>query len=500
MYIHKAWADKLISKRNVQSPELWSNFALVALTVVMGFVTVSSAQVVSNVYSFTGQNSSAFPSNVIPAQGRDGRLYGTTGGQGGTNYGTIFKLASTGQFRQLYTFDAITGSQPDAGVVLSSDGNLYGTAFSGGSSNDGVFFKITPGGTYTLLHEFAGSTDGAQPTAAPIQGLDGNLYGTTFGNATTGSTIYKYTRSTGTLSTLYQFDQAHGSSVIAPLIQATDGNLYGTASQGGANNCGTIFKVTTSGTLLWFYSFPCGQGGSQPVGPLIQATDGNFYGTTSLGGNSGVGTVFKLDQAGTVSILYNFQGFSGGATDGSTPFAGLAQATDGNLYGATNAGGTFNLGALFQITTNGAYKLLYNFTTSAGSGPTGSLVQHTNGLLYGTALQGGRFGFGTVYKLSMGLGPFVTLSRYQGKVGSTAQILGQGFTGTTAVTFNGVAAASFNVVSDTFLTAVVPSGATTGPVMVTTPAGTLTSNKNFVVPGTVANRSRTKATRPAQRL
>ncbi len=102
-------------------------------------------------------------------------------------------------------------------------------------------------------------------------------------------------------------------------------------------------------------------------------------------------------------------------------------------------------------------------------------------MLYGTAIQGGHFGFGTVYRLDMGLAPFVALVRYGGKVGSTAQILGQGLTGTTSVTFNGVASNNVRVFSDTLLTAVVPFGATTGPVVVTTPSSALTSNKNFAV-------------------
>lgn len=396
-------------------------------TVLLFAATASPAQTVIDIYNFTGQDSSAAPSDVTPAQGRDGRLYGTTFGQGGTNYGTIFKVARTGAFTQLYTFDSTTGSQPNAGVTLASDGDFYGTASSGGSSNDGVLFKVTPSGTYTVLHDFVGGSDGAVPAAPPIVGPDGNLYGTTDGNTTTASTIYKYTRSSGTFATIYQFDQVQGQFVIAPLVLATNGNLYGAAYQGGANNCGSIFTLTPSGTLLWYYSFPCAPGGANPVGPLLQGADGNFYGTTSQGGNPGVGTVFKLDHSGAVSILYNFRGFLGGASDGSTP-QGLVQATDGMLYGSTLAGGTQNLGTLFQVSTSGAYKLLYNFTNK-GSNPAAAPFQHTSGLLYGTTIQGGSLGFGVVYGLDMKLAPFVALVSYIGKAGSSVQILGQGVTG-----------------------------------------------------------------------
>jgi uncharacterized repeat protein (TIGR03803 family) len=335
---------------------------------------------------------------------------------------------------------------------------------------------------------FKGGSDGALPGAPPIEGSDLGLYGTTNGNAATAATIYKYTPSTGAFTTLYQFDQAHGQLVTAPLIQATDGSLYGTAYQGGANNCGSIFKLTTSGALLWYYSFPCGQGGANPVGPVIQASDGNFYGTTSQGGSIGFGTVFMLSRNGKVSILHRFQG---SPTDGSSPFAGLVQATDGKLYGATSGGGTSNTGTLFQITTTGNYQLLYNLDIHT-TNPVGTLSQHTSGLLYGTAEFGGQFGFGTVYSLDMGLGPFVALPRRAGKVGSSAQILGQALTGTTSVTFNGVAS-TFRVVSDTYLTAVVPSGATSGPVVVTTPSGTLTSNKSFKIIGGTTTSARTRS-------
>ena len=455
--------------------------ALPAGILLLVLSAIGSAQTVTAVYSFTGKNSSANPSEVMPTQGRDGKLYGTSGGNTGGVYGTVFSLATNGLYRQLHTFDSTNGANPDGGVALASDGNFYGTATGGGSGKGGVLFKITPNGVYTVLHSFLGGSDGTLPAAPPIEGSDGSLYGTTYGNTTTYSTIYKYSRASGTYSTLYQFDQPHGQFVIAPLIQATDGNLYGTAFQGGGTNCGTIFEVNTSGLPLFTYSFPCGLGGSSPVGPLLQTSDGSFYGTTSLGGSAFVGTIFKLDQKGNVQTLYSFQGFSGRNADGSSPYGGLYQATDGKLYGSASAGGTQNFGTLFQITTSGSYKQLYSFTAPTGSFASGALMQDTNGLLYGTTLLSGRFGFGTVYSLDLGLLPFVALVRYTGKIGSKAQILGQGLTGTTSVTFNGVNATTFTVFSDTYMTATVPTGATTGPVVVTTPSRTLTSNVNFRV-------------------
>jgi uncharacterized repeat protein (TIGR03803 family) len=181
-------------------------------------------------------------------------------------------------------------------------------------------------------------------------------------------------------------------------------------------------------------------------------------------------------SGGAVSILYNF---SGGYNDGGLPESGLTEGSDGNLYGNTVQGGPSQLGAIFQITTSGQYKVLHTFSAIVGSSPAAALLQHTNGKFYGTAARNSRNRAGSLYSLDTGLGPFIALVRYTGRIGQPVQILGQGLTGSTAVTVNGLAAASFKVVSDTYMTAVIPTGATTGPVVVTTATGTLTSNHNL---------------------
>jgi hypothetical protein len=157
----------------------------------------------------------------------------------------------------------------------------------------------------------------------------------------------------------------------------------------------------------------------------------------------------------------------------------LVQGTDGYLYGVLYENTLPNLGSLFRISLSGQYQQLYNFTATTGEGVGASLMQHTNGLFYSSAEYGGTYGFGAIYSLDMHLAPFITLVRPAGKVGQSAQILGQGLTGTTTVNFNGKAATSFSVVNDTYMTAVVPTGAKTGPVVVTTPTSKLTSNVNF---------------------
>jgi uncharacterized repeat protein (TIGR03803 family) len=265
------------------------------------------------------------------------------------------------------------------------------------------------------------------------------------------------------------------------MIEATDGNFYGTTSEGDPAGCngGSVFKITPAGSLTTLYSF-CGQFGN-PIGGVIQGTDGALYGTAS-GGILG-GIVFRLTLGGTLSVLM----FNG--ADGANPWAGVIQATDDNFYGTTLFGGGpacggDGCGVVFQATRSSMLTKLYTFCSQPdcadGENPFSGLLQATNGTFYGTTEVGGANSGGVVFSLSMGLGPFVAFVRSSGKVGQTGGILGQGFTGTNSVSLNG-APANFIVVSDTFIKATVPPGATSGFVTVVTPSGTLTSNVPFRV-------------------
>jgi uncharacterized protein (TIGR03437 family) len=229
---------------------------------------------------------------------------------------------------------------------------------SGGLSGFGTIFKITPSGTLTTLHSFVG-TDGANPYAALVQGADGNFYGTTSADGgSVYGTVFKITPS-GTLTTLHSFVETDGRSPQSGLVQGTDGNFYGTTLYGGAQGscraatlCGTVFKITPTGTFTSLYSFCSESGcpdGADPYTRLIQGTDGNFYGTTESGGANGDGTIFKITPGGTLTTLYSFCS-QAGCADGSEPYAVLIQATDGNLYGTTYEGGTNNDGTVFRLT------------------------------------------------------------------------------------------------------------------------------------------------------
>ena len=452
---------------------------------------MSPAQTVSKVFAFRqGADSAYGPLYVTPAQGRDGDLYGTTAGDRyPTNLGDIFRVSTSGVGTTLYNFSGTAESYPSYGLILATDGNFYGTV-GGGSANLGALFRITPDGVYTVVYNFQGLDDGAYPAYSPIQASDGNLYGAAGGvYGQNDGTIYKYSAA-GSITTVFALsaDGTQGNYFSSPPIQGADSNLYATTSEGGAFGCGTILKLNTAGVLLQQYDFRCKKYGASPTG-LMQASDGNFYGTTQEGGinttgcYAGCGTVFKMTQSGVVTLLHKFG--NSHDYDGAYPLSGLVEGTDGNLYGSTEDGGYSEGrdGTLYMITTSGTETVLGHFYSGdpAGHTPFGSLMQHTNGKFYGTTYEGGLLSGGTVYSLDMGLGPFITFVQATGKIGQTAQILGQGLTGTTSVTFNGVSAASFAVNSDTSMTAVVPAGATTGAVVVITPSGTLTSNRSFRV-------------------
>ena len=452
-------------------------------------VIAAQAQTFTTLWNFAWADG-AYPINSL-VQGTDGSLYAPTlmGGAGSTNNccGTVFRITPQGALTRLHSFCSHNyceaGYDPDAALVLGNDGNFYGGTIYGGANRAGTVFKISPTGTLTVVHTFDG-TDGSS-LAGMIQTNDGTFYGTTsYGGTGFGpGTVFKMTPD-GTLTTLYDFG-ADGYSP-GPMVQGSDGNFYGATANGGNSGVGTIFKVTTAGTLTTLHNFDVTDGYS-PFGQLIQATDGNLYGTTLWGGancsrQGGCGTIFKITPSGNLTTLYSFCA-QPHCTDGTVPYAGLIQATDGNFYGATAFFGAYGYGTIFRMMPDGKITTLHSFDSTDGSTPESGLIQATNGVLYGTTRYGGTAGAsgaGTVFSLDVGLRPFVSFVRASGNVGQTVPILGQGFTGTTGVSFNGTPA-SFTVVSDTFLKATVPAGATTGFVTATTPSGTLTSNVIFRV-------------------
>ena len=485
-------------RKTLEKLKVWKPVCAVFLCLAV-MATVSSAQTFTALADFNGTDGATPEGTVV--QGIDGNFYGVAP-EGGENYfgacvdgcGTVFKMSPSGTLTTLYTFCSETncadGQNPYA-LVEGSDGNFYGTTAGGGSNGKGTVFELNPpSGLLTQLYSFCSQTncaDGEGPYAAMVEGTDGNLYGTTeYGGANGKGTVFTITPS-GTLTTLYSFCSASGcadgESPLAPLVGATDGNFYGMTDSGGSSGYGTVFEITPSGTLTTLYSFCSASGcadGADPYDGLVEGTDGNFYGMTYEGGANNYGTVFKMTSAGTLTTLYSFCSASG-CSDGANPYYGsLVEGTDGNFYGTTEDGGANNYGTAFKITPSGTLKTLYSFDQTDGYYASG-LIQAVSGAFYGTTADGGASGDGTVFSLSVGRRPFVEALPYWGEVGNTVGFLGQGFTSSTTVSFNGTKSPTVKVQSGIYLTATVPSGSSTGFVTVTTSGGTLKSNQKFRV-------------------
>lgn len=440
------------------------------------------AQTYKVLYSFgTKSGDPTIPSGTI-AQSRGGNLFSTTGTGGSSHLGTAFKITTAGSLTVVHSFQGTEGADPFAGLTLATDGQFYGAADVGGISTvqrngDGTIFKMTQHGTITTLYKFQGGADCDGPVAPPIESLAGEFYGTAATGSPVGQgSVYKITKY-GNFTLLHTFTGGDGSMPLGALVQGTDYYFYGTTFFGGTHNLGTIFRISSSGEFKVLFNFD-GAHGAGPEAELIQANDGNYYGVTENGGSSNVGVVFKMTPPHyDVTVLHTFNN-----SDGASPIGGLVQATDGNLYGTTGGGGQSNYpnGVLFRISLAGNFAVLHNFTESTGAGPLSALMQHTNGILYGTTTAGGATGNGTFFSMDLGLEPFVTFLPVYGRAGASVEILGQGFTSDSTVSFNGVPATS-TVVYPTYMKAIVPGGATTGLITVTTAKGTLTSNKVFVV-------------------
>jgi uncharacterized repeat protein (TIGR03803 family) len=380
-------------------------------------VSVTCSTVETILHSFGSGTDGSQPGQLI--QARDGNFYGVTAAGGANGNGTVFKITPSGVETVLYSFSASgvpDGRNPIGGLVEGGDGNFYGLTAFGGIYQVGVLFMVTPSGTQTYFYSFGRySTDGKFPTGSLVLGTDGNFYGTTSGGGTGGidyanpeGTVFQITPLSAE-KILYSFSgaQDNDSSPVS-LMQAKDGNFYGTTLD-GEYGAGTVFTITPQGAVTVLGSFGAhaldGQG---PIGELIEGTDGNFYGTTMNGGSTYTGTLFRVTPAGVITYLYDFEGDKTG-TYGSTPMAGLIQANDGNFYGTTALGGQNNTGIIYHLSLSGVVSTLYSFGPSTGTDgarPAAPLVQATDGSLYGTTLSGGEYQqsngppLGTVFKIN----------------------------------------------------------------------------------------------------
>ncbi|HKD11583.1 MAG TPA: choice-of-anchor tandem repeat GloVer-containing protein [Thermoanaerobaculia bacterium] len=423
----------------------------------------------TTLHSFAGADGANPVANVL--QGTDGNFYGTTSAGGANDRGTVFKMTPAGAITTLENFgDPSTGYEPDASVVQASDGNLYGTTFWGGPGNFGTIFKLTLAGTRTVFHNFTGD-DGSQPWAQLVQASDGKLYGTgSRGGASGWGTAFSLTLG-GTYSLLHSFGGADG---VGPrdsaLVQrAADGMLYG-LTEGGGSGYGNAYKMTTSGGVTSLHSFNITDG-ALPSDGLLLASDGNFYGTTSAGG-SGTnwnGTVFKMTPAGTVTTLHSFNHAPGADDDGGAPMGGLIQASDGKFYGTTRVGGANTEGNIYRIDSAGNYATIYSFSGSDGSEPYGNLLQLPDGKLYGTTRTGGPSGAGTIFSVDTTGANFTTLHAFTiedgaGPVGTLIKASDGKLYGTTSGGGPGKSGVVFRVTLSTCTAPPAPTAGNNGPI------------------------------------
>jgi uncharacterized repeat protein (TIGR03803 family) len=257
----------------------------------------------------------------------------------------------------LYRFTGVAGDgmNPEQGLVRDSEGNLYGTTFQGGSYDSngnswGTVFKIDPAGEETVLHSFNPYLPPYDDGAWPLGGS---------------------------------------------LVRDGAGNLYGTTYIGDLGSFGTVSKLDPHRQVSILYSFAGSGDGMFPYGSLARDPGGNLYGVTYFGGAFGGGTAFKLDANNTETIIHSF----GGSGDGAPPGGGLVRDRAGNLYGTTTEGGSSYFGTVFKLDTSGKETVLHTFLGNQGNGPDWGVVRDSKGNPYGTTQYGGAYGGGVVFEI-----------------------------------------------------------------------------------------------------
>ena len=336
-------------------------------------------------------------------QSRNGDFYASSAGGGSNRIGTIFRLSQGGGVTTLVSFGGTNGDHPEEGLIEGADGNFYGTTYQAHGIAGGAIFQTTPAGAFANLHHFACTNgEGLGPICRLTQIPNGEIYGTTFYGGASGcsgigaGTVFKITTN-GAFTTVLSFNGTNGANPQCGLILGSDGALYGSTTGSGGpsgDGYGTIFRLTTNGVLTTLHTFDYLTDGSLPSGNLLQASDGNFYGTTEYGTNHDFGTIFRMTPAGTLTTLVNLRG-----TNGSYPHGDLIQTGDGFIYGRTISGGAYNKGTLFRLSTNGVFTTILNFNGTNGTGPWAAMVVGRDGNLYGTTAIGGPGGGGVAFRL-----------------------------------------------------------------------------------------------------
>jgi uncharacterized repeat protein (TIGR03803 family) len=408
---------------------IWRTAAL-ALAAVLGLVLATSSsaggQTFAVLYSFAGYPTDGAGPGGALLMDSSGNLFGTTtfGGNvnltycdqaGYTGCGTVFKLDTNGVETVLHNFTGPDGSNPLSNLIMDAKGNFYGTAWYGGNLQDcvgngaagcGVVFKLS-GEKETVLHRFTGGTDGAFPQAGLVMDSSGALYGAApAGGSAGGGLVFKLVGKKETV--LHSFTGGKdGNEPVSGLLLDATGNLYGTDAYGGdidcdyPSGCGVLFKLAGK-QLSVLHSFKGPPDGEEPIAGVIMDAEGNLYGTTDRGGTYNAGTVFELSPSGKERVLHRFRVNYKVQHDGVKPDKAVVRDAQGNLYGTTEEGGPIGAGVVYEITAAGKEKILHSFCSGEcldGAYPNG-LIMDAEGNLYGTASAGGTNGDGTIFKIT----------------------------------------------------------------------------------------------------
>jgi len=463
------------------------DFSVLAGLVVF-LATIATAQSPSLLFSFPCNGSAVCPDGYFPIalfESVDGNFYGaaTGGGTGLNAQGTVFKITPSGQLSVIYSFaEQPNGSLPygaaPTSLIEGTDGFLYGTTLVDGANGLGTVFKLSKTGTIQDLHDFCSAltcSDGAYP-AFIQQALDGKFYGATGPSGFPADVLFRIS-STGTFKVLHTFDtksQPDGGGAFG-LLQAPDGIFYSTTVAGAQNNpFNSVFSfnpTTSAYKILHGFIFP-----NYASSNLAQTANGELFGLKTNSLLYQISTAGKYRQIGVLSSTQYL--------DGEILFA-----SDGNLWGNFQGGDCSDQGMVFAATTAGSVLHNITFDCNTVGQQLGPMIQAADGKFYGTTFGSGvattdSITNGTIWVIDAGLPKpspnVVNFAPASGKVGAKVLLQGDHFVGTTAVSFHGVKA-TFQVLTVNYISATVPSGASTGTIAVTNAGGTTMSTKSFTV-------------------
>jgi uncharacterized repeat protein (TIGR03803 family) len=468
---------------------------LLAFFLLLGLsASAQQTPVLSNLFSFPCTAPGDCPDGFFPIsliESADGNFYGAAagGGTGLNAQGTIFKITPAGELSVIYSFAEEAngalpnGSSPGA-LVEGTDGFLYGLTLVNGANGLGTLFKLSKRGKIQVVHNFCGTencSDGANPETLTL-GLDGNFYG---GTASTGfptSVLFRMSPS-GSYKVLHTFDsksQPDGTGVYN-MLQAPDGNYYGTTVAGAQfNPYNSVFRFSpSSGEYTILHGFNTANINLPGVATsgLAMTSTGEFFGLEAFADLYKVSPSGAYHKLGSLSSIQFFDGH-------------IIVGSDGNLWGDF-AGGDCGSGQgiEFSASTSGSLLQSQAFDCNTIGEQPSAMLQAADGKFYGVTLGDGGGSTndvtnGTIWTLDAGLpapGPTVVNFRpVSGAVGTKVIVQGSHLVGTTTVSVNGVSA-TFQVLTANYLSLTIPSGASSGPISVTNAGGTATSPKPFTV-------------------